>query len=75
MLLDVSDSPAQRYGWLLADISVADSDSSTRRLDKTVEATKQRRFARSTFTDEGNGPTGGNVNADIIERDYRPEPM
>jgi hypothetical protein len=75
VLLDVSDSPAQCYGWLLANTSVADSDFSTQRLDEAIEATKQRRLARSTFTDERNSAPGWNVDADIIQRGNRPEAM
>jgi hypothetical protein len=75
VLLDVSDSPAQRYGGLRANIFVTDSYLSTLWLDEPIEAAKKRRLARPALTDERNGAPGRNVNAHVIERDYGPEAM
>jgi hypothetical protein len=73
VLLDVSDFPAQRYGWLSANISVPDSYLSTHRLDETIEAAKKSRLTRSTLANESNGPAGGHIDAYVIECDYGTE--
>jgi hypothetical protein len=73
VLLDVSDFPAQRYGWLSANISVPDSYLSTHRLDETIEAAKKSRLTRSTLADESNGTAGGNIDAHVIECDHGAE--
>ena len=75
MLLDVSDPSSQQYSWLSTNISVADSDLPAQRLDESVEAAKQRRFARPALTNESNGAPCRDVDAHVIKRDYGPEPM
>jgi hypothetical protein len=75
VLLDISDPPAQKYSGLRANVSVADSDLSTQRLDEPVEAAKKRCLSRPAFTNERHGPSGWDVNANVIQRDYRPEAM
>jgi hypothetical protein len=75
VLLDISDSAAEQHRRLSADIFVADSLLSTQRLDEAVEAAKKRSLARPALTDEGNGASGRNDDAHIIERDYRTESM
>ena len=75
MLLDVTDFSSQQNGGLIADIALADSDFSTQRFDESIEAAEKGRLARSTFTDERNRAAGWNIDADIIERDYRAEAM
>jgi hypothetical protein len=68
MLLDVSNFPAQQDGRLSPDILVADSYFSAQRLHQSVETAEQRRFARSTFSDERNGASGWHVDAHIVQR-------
>ena len=75
VLLDVSDFPAQQYGGLGAHIPVADFYLPTQRLDKSIEAAEKRCLARPALADQGNRVAGGNVDADIIERDNGAEAM
>jgi hypothetical protein len=75
VLLDVSDSPAQQHSGLCANVFVTDQDLSALRLDESVEAAEQRGFAGSAFAHERNRASGWNIDADIIERDHRPEVM
>lgn len=75
MLLDVSDFPAQQYGGLGANIPVADSYLSTQRLNESIEAAEKRCLARPALADQGNRAAGGNLDADIIERDNGAEAM
>ena len=75
MLLDISDPSSQQYRGLTTNISVADSDFSTQRLDESVEAAKQRRLARPTLTNESNGAPCWDLDAHVIERDYGPVSM
>jgi hypothetical protein len=75
VLLHISDSPSQQHRGLTTNIPVADPDLSTQRLDESVEAAKKRGLAGSTLTDKGNGVSGWNLNAHVIERDYGPVSM
>ena len=68
MLLDVSDSPAQHDSRLSPNILVTDSDFSTQRLDQSVEAAQQRRFAGSALADERDSATSRNIDAHIVQR-------
>lgn len=75
VLLDVSDFPAQQYSGLGANITAADFYLPTQRLDESIEAAEKRRLARPALADQGNRTAGGNVDADIIERDNGAEAM
>ena len=73
VLLDVSDSPAQHHRRLGANVLITDSDFSTQRLDQSVEAAQQRRFARSALAHQCNSASGRNLNAYIIQCYYGSE--
>jgi hypothetical protein len=71
VLLDVSNSPAQQHSGLCANIFVADHDLSALRLDQSIEAAEKRSLAGSALADERNRASGWNIDAHVIERDYR----
>lgn len=75
VLLHVSDSPTQQYGWLVADIFVANLHFSPRRLDESVEAAKECSLARPAFPDERHRASSGNIDTHIVQRDYVSEAM
>src|SRR5215208_5620613 len=68
MLLHISDPTPQRYWRLHANVFVADQYLAALWLDQSIETTKERRLSGAAFTDDRRRPSGGNVNAHIVQR-------
>jgi hypothetical protein len=67
---------SSKQNWRLgANIHLADPYLTALRFDQAVEAAKKCGFARPTLSDEGDGFSSRNVDADIVERDHASESM
>src|SRR5206468_7512098 len=69
VLLNVPDSTAQLDHVLLANVLVADHYITTKGLDQSVEASQQRRFARSALSDQSGCTACRNIDAYTTQGD------
>jgi hypothetical protein len=69
VLLDISDLSSQQNWRLTPNILPANSYLATLGLDQPIEAPEKRRFAGSTFSDQGHRFPCRNIDTDVIERD------
>ena len=75
VLLHVPYLSSQQNWRLVANILLANSHFTALRLDQSIEAAQKSGFPGPTFADQRYRFPRRNVDADVIERDHRPEPV
>jgi hypothetical protein len=75
VLLDVAYFSPQQNRVLDTNILVANSHFAALWLDQAIETAEKRGFTGSTFSHQRHSLPRRDVDADIVERDHRPEPV